>query len=244
MATTTITKGSVSGSTYLAPYTSNSTAKVLYAQPGSQVVVTTTIGNTYSSKYKVEGFVVNGVTYTPDNVEGAAYSFTLDIADVSSTAQYTNKYIEITPVYFLKDESKAIKFYVKNIDSSLAANWSTVSSYSWYGDGQVNDTLAYNNTKKSALGGYPGQPMLKSGEYYYTQVPKTNDASEAVQGVTLNNYVFDDIHAITLGVFNDSRRGANYQTYDYDDFAALAASKDKNYKGATTIICDFKYETV
>jgi len=243
MATTTITKGSVSGSTYLAPYTSNSTAKVLYAQPGSQVVVTTTIGNTYSSNYKVEGFVVNGVTYTPDHVEGAAYSFTLDIADVSSTAQYTNKYIEITPVYFLKDESKAIKFYVKNIDSSLAANWSTVSSYSWYGDGHVNDTLAYNDTKKSALGGYPGQPMLKSGEYYYTQVPKTNDASEAVQGVTLNNYVFDDIHAITLGVFNDSRRGANYQTYDYDDFAALAASKDNNYKGATTIICDFKYET-
>ena len=159
---------------------------------GSTVTVKTTINPdaTFAghsgSDYYVKGFSINGFTggvltqqdghtHTSDVYE---YTFTVkeDVyADVST--------IEITPIYFLKNDSDCVTFYVENFMDAKAKWGDTIACYAYY-------------SSDHALGDYPGQPMVNAEGSIYMQIPKHigTDASNVVKGITLNNYVWDFVH--------------------------------------------------
>ena len=125
---------------------------------GSTVTVKTTINPdaTFAghsgSDYYVKGFSINGFTggvltqqdghtHTSDVYE---YTFTVkeDVyADVST--------IEITPIYFLKNDSDCVTFYVENFMDAKAKWGDTIACYAYY-------------SSDHALGDYPGQPMVNA----------------------------------------------------------------------------------
>ena len=213
---------------------------------GSTVTVTTTIKSdaTFAghsgSEYYVKGFSINGFTggvltqqagnsHTSDVYE---YTFTVNkdvYADVST--------IEITPIYFLKNDSDCITFYVENFMDAKAKWGNTIACYAYYSDG---------DNSGNALGDYPGQPMVNAEGSIYMQIPKHigTDASNVVKGITLNNYVWDFVH-VSGG--NDVRKSKNCQTYDYDDFKYLANMSKVNSSDSAAdiknIVYRFKYHT-
>ena len=213
---------------------------------GSTVTVKTTINPdaTFAghsgSDYYVKGFSINGFTggvltqqagntHTSNVYE---YTFTVkeDVyADVST--------IEITPIYFLKDDSDCVTFYVENFMDAKDKWGDTIACYAYYSDG---------DTSGNALGDYPGQPMVNAEGSIYMQIPKYigTDASNVVKGITLNNYVWDFVH-VSGG--NDVRKSKNCQTYDYDDFKYLANMSKVNSSDSPSdiknIVYRFKYHT-
>ena len=213
---------------------------------GSKVTVTTTIkpdatfAGHKGSDYYVKGFSINGFTggvltqqdgnaHTSDVYE---YTFTVNkdvYADVST--------IEITPIYFLKDDSDCVTFYVENFMDAKAKWGDTIACYAYYSDG---------DTSGNALGGYPGQPMVNAEGSIYMQIPKHigADASNVVKGITLNNYVWDFVH-VSGG--DKTRESKNCQTYDYDDFKYLANMSKVNSSDSAAdiknIVYRFKYHT-
>lgn len=71
----------------------------------------------------------------------------------------------------------------------------------------------------------------------FTQIPKfivNGDTTEKITGMTLNNYVWDDVHRDYNG---KNQKSDNAQTYDYDDFVKIAESG----AAADNIIYRFKY---
>lgn len=211
---------------------------------GTKIKISTTISSSFDSLYKVQAFVVNGDTYDVDeaveNGDGTTtYSFYYQIpVSWADSVQFTeNKAIEITPVYFYKS-GEYINFYVDGFNDTVKSNWKDgLAAYVWYNTDSSKDYYAYDNASKPAFGGYPGQPMLYDGARYYTQVPKKIADNSSVQGVTLNNYIWDDIHALTLGYkTQEQQKNDNWQTYDYDDFVALQTEKK-----ADTIVARFQY---
>ena len=209
---------------------------------GSTVTVKTTINPdaTFAghsgSDYYVKGFSINGFTggvltqqagnaHTSNEYE---YTFTVNkdvYADVST--------IEITPIYFLKDDSDCITFYVENFMDAKAKWGDTIACYAYY-------------NSDHALGDYPGQPMVNAEGSIYMQIPKHigTDASNVVKGITLNNYVWDFVH-VSGG--EDVRKSKNCQTYDYDDFKYLANMSTVNSSDSVdnikNIVYRFKYHT-
>lgn len=213
---------------------------------GSTVTVTTTINPdaTFAghngSEYYVKGFSINGFTggvltqqdgssHTDDVYE---YTFTVkdDVyADVST--------IEITPIYFLKNDSNCVTFYVENFMEAKAKWGDTIACYAYYSSG---------NDSGNALGDYPGQPMVNAEGSIYMQIPKHigADASNVVKGITLNNYVWDFVH---VSGNDKTRESKNCQTYDYDDFKYLANMSKVNSGDSVAdiknIVYRFKYHT-
>ena len=209
---------------------------------GSTVTVKTTINPdaTFAghsgSDYYVKGFSINGFTggvltqqdghtHTSDVYE---YTFTLkeDVyADVST--------IEITPIYFLKNDSDCVTFYVENFMDAKAKWGDTIACYAYY-------------SSDHALGDYPGQPMVNAEGSIYMQIPKHigADASNVVKGITLNNYVWDFVH---VSGDDKARESKNCQTYDYDDFKYLANMSKVNSSDSAddikNIVYRFKYHT-
>lgn len=209
---------------------------------GSKVTVTTTIKSDKifaghkGSDYYVKGFSINGFTggvltqqagnsHTSDVYE---YTFTVkkDVyADVST--------IEITPIYFLKDDSDCVTFYVENFMDAKAKWGDTIACYAYY-------------NSDHALGDYPGQPMVNAEGSIYMQIPKHigADASNVVKGITLNNYVWDFVH---VSGNDKTRESKNCQTYDYDDFKYLANMSKVNSGDSVAdiknIVYRFKYHT-
>lgn len=209
---------------------------------GSTVTVTTTINPdaTFAghsgSDYYVKGFSINGFTggvltqqdghtHTSDVYE---YTFTVkeDVyADVST--------IEITPIYFLKNDSDCVTFYVENFMDAKAKWGDTIACYAYY-------------SSDHALGDYPGQPMVNAEGSIYMQIPKHigTDASNVVKGITLNNYVWDFVH---VSGDDKARESKNCQTYDYDDFKYLANMSKVNSSDSAddikNIVYRFKYHT-
>lgn len=210
---------------------------------GKTIRVTTTITNeTFKSNYYVAGFCFNGETnelLSPNN--SGVYTTTYTIPD-----DLKENYLEITPIYFLKDTSKSITFYVEGFDDAVKASWgNTIAVYPYYG---LADGSNYLSANQNAFGGYPGQPMIFYGGRYYSQIPIENTGKDKngatstlpIQGITLSNYYWDDVHSnrsngttVHLGQVTDHR-----QTYDYDDFYRIYDQKEP-----TTIIFAFKYET-
>lgn len=209
---------------------------------GSTVTVKTTINPdaTFAghsgSDYYVKGFSINGFTggvltqqdghtHTSDVYE---YTFTVkeDVyADVST--------IEITPIYFLKNDSDCVTFYVENFMDAKAKWGDTIACYAYY-------------SSDHALGDYPGQPMVNAEGSIYMQIPKHigTDASNVVKGITLNNYVWDFVH---VSGDDKARESKNFQTYDYDDFKYLANMSKVNSSDSAddikNIVYRFKYHT-
>lgn len=208
-----------------------------YAKLGSTITVTTTIAEPYRSEYYVKAFSVNGYSYgiidsSKANADGV-YSFEYTIPE-----DCTDKFIEITPIYYYIDVTDTVTFYVEGFDETVQAKWgNTVAVQAWYKNGKENDK--FNSLTKNALGGYPGQPLVYEGGKYSMQIPKYLNGKKAnyVKGITLNNYFWDDIHKQS---FSDQSNKSefNCQTYDYDDFYKLSETSDVD-----NIIFDFRYRT-
>lgn len=213
---------------------------------GSTVTVTTTINPdaTFAghngSEYYVKGFSINGFTggvltqQVGNAHESDVYEYTFTVkddvyADVST--------IEITPIYFLKNDSNCVTFYVENFMEAKAKWGDTIACYAYYSSG---------NDSGNALGDYPGQPMVNAEGSIYMQIPKHigNDTANVVKGITLNNYVWDFVH-VSGG--DDARKSKNCQTYDYDDFKYLANMSQVNSSDSASdiknIVYRFKYHT-
>ena len=209
-----------------------------YAKLGSTITVTTTIAEPYRSKYYVKAFSVNGYSCgiinssAADKINGV-YKF-----DYTVPEDCTDKFIEITPIYYYIDDTDTVTFYVEGFDETVQAKWgSTVAVQAWYTNGEEKDE--FNSLTKNALGGYPGQPLVYEGGKYSMQIPKCLNGTKAntVSGITLNNYFWDDIHKQN---FDDTsnKSESNCQTYDYDDFYKLSETADVD-----NIIFDFRYRT-
>lgn len=131
-------------------------------------------------------------------------------------------------MYFLKDDANCVYFYIENYDSAKQIWGNTPSCYVYYGSG---------TTTLEALGFYPGQPMVDYNGSIFTQIPKSivnGGTTEKITGITLNNYVWDDVHSEYNG---KNQKEDNAQTYDYDDFVKIADSG----VNAENIIYRFKY---
>ncbi len=204
---------------------------------GSTVTVTTTIDPTATfaghsgSDYYVKGFSVNGIfggvlsQTEGKNHSSDVYTYTFEV----NQEIYGSK-LEITPVYFLKNDENCVYFYIENYDSAKQIWGNTPSCYVYYGSGK---------TTLEALGYYPGQPMVDYNGSIFTQIPKSivnGDTPEKITGMTLNNYVWDDVHSAYNG---KDQKTDNAQTYDYDDFVKIADSS----VNADNIIYRFKYNT-
>lgn len=204
---------------------------------GSTVTVTTTIdpdatfAGHKGSDYYVKGFSVNGIfggvlSQTAGKThEGDVYTYEFKV----NQEIYGSK-LEITPVYFLKDDANCVYFYIENYDSAKQIWGNTPSCYVYYGSGK---------TTLEALGYYPGQPMVDYNGSIFTQIPKSivnGGTTEKITGMTLNNYVWDDVHSAYNG---KDQKSDNAQTYDYDDFVKIADSS----VNADNIIYRFKYNT-
>ena len=202
---------------------------------GSTVTVTTTIdpdatfAGHKGSDYYVKGFSVNGVfggvlsQTDGKNHSGDVYTYTFEV----NQEIYGSK-LEITPVYFLKNDDNCVYFYIENYDSAKQIWGNTPSCYVYYGSG---------TTTLEALGYYPGQPMVDYNGSIFTQIPKSivnGDTTEKITGMTLNNYVWDDVHRDYNG---KDQKSDNAQTYDYDDFVKIAESG----VNVDNIIYRFKY---
>lgn len=204
---------------------------------GSTVTVTTkikpdaTFAGHSGSDYYVKGFSVNGIfggvlsQTEGENHSGDVYTYTFKV----NQEIYGSK-LEITPVYFLKNDESCVYFYIENYDSAKQIWGNTPSCYVYYGSGK---------TTLEALGYYPGQPMVDYNGSIFTQIPKSivnGGTTEKITGMTLNNYVWDDVHSAYNG---KNQREDNAQTYDYDDFVKIAESG----AAAENIIYRFKYNT-
>lgn len=209
-----------------------------YANVGTKLKITTTIGEGYREKYFVKAFSINGYSY------GIIDASQADTTDGVYTCEYTipedfkGSRIEITPIYYYIDDTDTVTFYVEGFDETVQAKWgNTVAVQAWYTNGEEKDE--FNSLTKNALGGYPGQPLVYEGGKYSMQIPKYLNGNKAnmVSGITLNNYFWDDIHKQS---FSDqsNKSESNCQTYDYDDFYKLSETADVD-----NIIFDFRYRT-
>lgn len=204
---------------------------------GSTVTVTTKINPTATfaghsgSDYYVKGFSVNGIfggvlsQTEGKNHSGNEYTYTFKV----NQEIYDSSKLEITPVYFLKNDEDCVYFYIENYDSAKQIWGNTPSCYVYYGNG---------TTTLEALGYYPGQPMVDYNGSIFTQIPKYIDnggTKVSITGMTLNNYVWDDVHRD----YSKKEQAGNAQTYDYDDFVKIADSG----VNADNIIYRFKYNT-
>lgn len=203
---------------------------------GSTVTVKTTINPNATfaghngSDYYVKGFSVNGIfggvlsQTAGKNHSSDEYTYTFTV----NQEIYDSSKLEITPVYFLKNDDNCVYFYIENYDSAKQIWGNTPSCYVYYGSGK---------TTLEALGYYPGQPMVDYNGSIFTQIPKyivSGDTKVNITGMTLNNYVWDDVHSNYNG---KNQKEDNAQTYDYDDFVKIAESG----VNADNIIYRFKY---
>lgn len=195
---------------------------------GNKVTVTTTVADKYKDTYYVKGFVVNGESYGIQSGPNDDGVYTLEYQIPDDVVDGTN--FEITPVYFLKDSSNCVTFYVEGFDGAVQESWgNTIACYPYY------EGVDKNSTNKNAFGAYPGQPLLYEGGKYYTQIPKSitlNGTDKKIVGMTLNNFTLELVH----GAISTIKE--NKQSYDYDDFVRIA---NNNY--GNNIIYTFKYST-
>lgn len=231
MADTTITKGAinrVANSTYYEKWK---------AKKGSTITIQTTILPAYRSKYYVKAFCINGDSYgiiTKSDAEAhksdGKYTCTYAIPDIDS---FEGNTLEITPIYYYFDDEDTVTFYVEGRTEELAdVAGDTLAVYAFY-QGGADEKVGFDAENMQAFGGFPGQPLVKDGGRFYMQVPKhLKGNSYPISGITLSNYVWDDIHKGRVS----GGEGANMQTYDYNCFLRI-----NDVKKARDIFFEFKY---
>ena len=138
------------------------------------------------------------------------------------------KSVEVTPIYYMKDNTNCKTFYIDGYDGEVQSAWGNLLCVYPYYEGIKE--------KGNAFGGYPGQPMLFWGGKYQMEIPLTVDGTAngaSVKGLTLHNAFWDLLHR-SIDIRCNARNHA--QTYDYDDFYKLYKEKNPD-----TIIFDCKY---
>lgn len=193
----------------------------------TNVNVQTTLTDKYrKAGYYVGAYCVNGRNYpaSAKNADQGIYQANITITEDLAE----NCVVEVTPVYYnrvIEQNGDYITFYV-DADQATKDWGSTISV----------DAYSYKDGDKAkgelhAFGTYPGQPMVKDGQYYVIKVPRyyyevsadgtlTIDTNSPISGVTLNNYNNEKIHGSLVPIKR------NMQTYDFSDFVALANKED------------------
>lgn len=200
----------------------------------TNVNIQTTLNETYrKAGYYVAAYSVNGRNYpaTAKNADQGIYQANITITEDLAE----NCVVEVTPIYYnrtIEKDDNYITFYVDA--ERLVGGWgSTVAIYAYaYKGGTAQyggDGKPTNNV--NLLGAYPGQPMVKDGQYYVAKIPRYNykissdgsleiDKTSPVAGITLNNYYNETVHNSLVPIKR------NMQTYDFSDFVVLANKKD------------------
>lgn len=217
----------------LSATSSGTTYKKYSVEYDTNVNIQTTMSDNYlKARYYVAGYSVNGRSYPASAVDASKGIYQANITITEDLAE--NGVVEVTPIYYnrtIEENDNYITFYVDA--ERLVGDWgSTVAIYAYaykggtatYKDGKVTNNV-------NLLGAYPGQPMVKDGQYYVAKIPRCNyeispdgsleiDRSSTVAGITLNNYYNDAVHNSLVPIKR------NMQTYDFSDFVALANKKD------------------
>lgn len=196
--------------------TTDSPCNTYAVSDGDNITITTKMSEEYKKLgYYVAAYCVNGVNYNASlSAEADTYQANITV----STDMAVKNGIEVTPIYYNKTieaNGDYITFYV-NADEALKSwgNTLSVDPYCYSTDGIVH-----------FFEKYPGQPLVKDGQYYVTKISKyyyknnngtLEKTTDTVSGSTLNNYYNDSVH-VKL-----SPSGRNMQTYDFSDFVKLA----------------------
>lgn len=207
-----------------------------YAKVGTKLKIKTTILPAYRDKYFVKAFSINGYSYGIIDASQANKQEGVYTCEYTIPEDFEGKRIEITPIYYYIDDKDTVTFYVEGFDGKVQEMWgNTIAVQAWYKNG-VEGGESGSDTK-NALGGYPGQPLVYQGGKYSMQIPKclNDNPDNTVQGITLNNYFWDEIHKQS---FTDQSDKYNCQTYDFNDFYKLSETPDVD-----NIIFDFRYRT-
>lgn len=214
---------------------SGTTYKKYSVEYDTNVNIQTTMSDKYlKARYYVAGYSVNGRSYPASAVDASKGIYQTNITITEDLAE-NGVVVEVTPIYYnrtIEEEDNYITFYVDA--ERLVGGWgSTVAIYAYaYKGGTAiygSDGKPTNNV--NLLGAYPGQPMVKDGQYYVAKIPRYSyemssdgslviDEESPVAGITLNNYYNDAVHNSLVPIKR------NMQTYDFSDFVALAKKKD------------------
>ena len=193
----------------------------------TNVNVQTTLTDTYrKAGYYVGAYCVNGRNYPASAKDADQGIYQANITITEDLAE--NYVVEVTPVYYNRTIEEDDNYITLYVDADQATkDWGSTISV---------DAYSYKDGDKAkgelhAFGTYPGQPMVKDGQYYVIKVPRyyyevsadgtlTIDENSPISGVTLNNYNNEKIHGSLVPIKR------NMQTYDFSDFVALANKKD------------------
>ena len=216
--------------------------KITNIPVGSKVVLRTTLSNNnqkfddryFSASHYLKAYSFNGYTYQLHTPAEAVTSGNAQYYEETWTAEAINaanmksgKTVEITPIYYLKDNTYTKTFFIDGYEGLLQEKWGTLLCVYPYYKGSSN--------KSNAFGGYPGQPMLYWGGKFQMEIPLTVDGTatgKEIKGLTMHNAYWDLLHRKLDGKCDDG----HCQTYDYDDFYKIY--KEKN---ADTIFFRYKY---
>lgn len=200
----------------------------------TSVNIQTTMSDKYlGARYYVAGYSVNGRSYPASAVDASQGIYQTNITITDDLAE--NGVVEVTPIYYnrtIEEDDNYITFYVDA--ERLVGGWgSTVAIYAYAYEGGTANYDGNGNVTNNVdlLGAYPGQPMVKDGQYYVAKIPRYSykissngsleiDTNSPVAGITLNNYYNDAVHNSLVPIKR------NMQTYDFSDFVALANKKD------------------
>lgn len=210
---------------------SDKTYKKYSVEYDTSVNIQTTMSDKYlKARYYVAAYSVNGRSYPASAVDASKgiYQTNITITEDIAEKGIVNGIVEVTPIYYnrtIEEDDNYITFYV-DADKATKDWGSTIAV----------DAYSYRNGNKDqgelhAFGTYPGQPMVKDGQYYVIKVPRyyyeinadgqiAIDENSPISGVTLNNYYNDAVHNYLAPI------ARNMQTYDFSDFVALANKKD------------------
>lgn len=201
---------------YLKAYSFNGmTYKVFTKNDG----VATTNGKKFT-----EEWTVRAVNTVRTNDDKSTTALTRNLGTEAAPVRI----VEITPIYYMQDNTNCKTFYIDGYDGTVQQAWGNMLAVYPYYEGKSNS--------ENAFGGYPGQPMLFWGGKYQMEIPLTVDGTAGgatVKGLTLHNGYWDLLHRSVDLICNE-----HAQTYDFDDFYKIYKEKNPD-----SIIFDFKYRT-
>lgn len=222
---------------------------------GVELHIKTTVNSTYQSSYYVTGFDVNGgltqglisQEFDDDGDAIAAGSYENTAAGAKIHTNHYNDFtlklngekfpdgiIEVTPIYFpiCAKEDDFVRFYAYDFTEDVKNDW-----------GGALAVYPYIENKYDPYGKYPGQLMVNIDGSYYADIPATYDDNGTelkIQGLTMNNYVWDALHYDLF--YGSNQSDNNWQTYDYNEFAVINELLRQSGQEGEDIIFSFKYK--